>query len=103
MRVFGGSCVAVAFVTGAVALLWSLFPRASAGQIKIAVAAAQGGVRPSVAPPLLDAWQAYLALAQYIAATFWTWSLGRIAMTDCHDGLRFCPGSVRIACWDPGA
>jgi subtilisin family serine protease len=63
MRVFGGSCVAAAFVTGAVALLWSLFPRASAGQIKTAVAPAQGGVRRSVAPPLLDAWQAYLALA----------------------------------------
>jgi subtilisin family serine protease len=64
MRVFGDSCVAAAFVTGAVALLWSLFPRASAGQIKTAVAPAQSGARRSVAPPLLDAWQAYLELAR---------------------------------------
>lgn len=64
MRVFSGPSVAAAFVTGAVALLWSLFPRASAGQIKTAVAPAQGGARRSAAPPLLDAWQAYLELAR---------------------------------------
>ena len=34
---FGGTSVAVPFVTGAIALLWSEFPAASAAQIKLAV------------------------------------------------------------------
>ena len=46
-----GTSGAVAFVTGALALLWSRHPRASASQLKRAVA---GGPRRSVTPPLLD-------------------------------------------------
>jgi subtilisin family serine protease len=55
----GGTSVAAAFVTGAVALLWSLFPAASAGEIKRAVSGA--GRRRGVTPPLLDA-EAALAI-----------------------------------------
>jgi subtilisin family serine protease len=49
----GGTSAAAAFVTGAVALLWSLFPAASPGEIKGAVSGA--GRRRGVSPPLLDA------------------------------------------------
>jgi subtilisin family serine protease len=59
-----GTSVAAPFVTGAVALLWSLFPTASAGTIKSAVAPHDAGSRRSVAPPLLDAWRAYVALTR---------------------------------------
>jgi subtilisin family serine protease len=59
----GGTSVAAPFVTGAVALLWSEFFDASAGQIKLAVT--QGSVRrrASVVPPLLNAEAAYRALS----------------------------------------
>ena len=39
----GGTSVATPFVTGAIALLWSEFPAASAAQIKLAIAKAAGG------------------------------------------------------------
>jgi subtilisin family serine protease len=51
-RTGGGTSSATAFVTGAIALLWSLFPRAGAEQLR---RAATNGPRRSVAPPLLDA------------------------------------------------
>jgi subtilisin family serine protease len=57
-----GTSVAAPFVTGTIALLWSLFPSATARQVKLAVT--QAAVRRvSVVPPLLDAWTAYQTLA----------------------------------------
>jgi subtilisin family serine protease len=58
----GGTSVAVPFVTGAIALLWSEFPVASAAQIKLAVTQAYKPRRAAVVPPLLDAWAAYQIL-----------------------------------------
>ena len=55
----GGTSVAVPFVTGAIALLWSEFPAATAAQIKLAIAQASTLRRASVVPPLLDAAAAY--------------------------------------------
>lgn len=59
---FGGTSVAVPFVTGTIALLWSEFPSASAAQIKIAVTQGTSPRRASVVPPLLDAAAAYQIL-----------------------------------------
>lgn len=58
----GGTSVAVPFVTGATALLWSEFPRATAAQIKLAITQATTPRRASVVPPLLDAAAAYQIL-----------------------------------------
>jgi len=55
----GGTSVAAPFVTGAVALLWSEFPTASAAEVKAAVTRAIAGRRTTVTPPLLNAWAAY--------------------------------------------
>ena len=61
-RTFGGTSAAAPFVTGAIALLYSAFPAASAAQMKLAVT--QGfAPRRTVVPPLLDAWAAYQTLA----------------------------------------
>ena len=59
---FGGTSVAVPFVTGTIALLWSEFPTASAAQIKLAITRAYQPRRASVVPPLLDAASAYQTL-----------------------------------------
>ncbi|MDF0673045.1 MAG: S8 family serine peptidase [Nitrospira sp.] len=59
----GGTSVAVPFVTGAIALLWSEFPAANAAQIKVAVTQAHQPRRTSVVPPLLDAASTYHALS----------------------------------------
>jgi subtilisin family serine protease len=61
-RTFGGTSAAAPFVTGAIALLYSEFPTASAAQIKLAVTQAFAP-RRTVVPPLLDAWAAYQTLA----------------------------------------
>jgi subtilisin family serine protease len=55
-RTFGGTSAAVPFVVGAIALLWSEFPSASAAQVKLAVTQDDGQRRRAIAPPLLDAW-----------------------------------------------
>jgi subtilisin family serine protease len=55
----GGTSVATPFVTGAIALLWSEFPTATAAEVKLAITQAYGSRRSSVVPPLLDAWAAY--------------------------------------------
>lgn len=62
-RTFGGTSAAAPFVTGAIALLWSEFPGATAAQIKLAVTQAGVARRGGVAPPVLDAWAAYQVMA----------------------------------------
>jgi subtilisin family serine protease len=56
-----GTSVAVPFVAGAIALLWSEFPAATAAQIKLALM--PGPRRASVVPPLLNAAMAYQILS----------------------------------------
>lgn len=58
----GGTSAAAPFVTGALALLWSEFPTATAAAIKFAVTQASTPRRTTVIPPLLNAWSAYQAL-----------------------------------------
>ncbi|PDZ39792.1 peptidase S8 [Bacillus cereus] len=60
----GGTSVATPFVTGAIALLWSCFPKATATEIKFAITHAQKSMRKSIVPPLLDAWSAYQLLTK---------------------------------------
>lgn len=55
----GGTSAAAPFVTGAIALLWSQFPAATAIEVKAAIAQAYAPRRRTVVPPLLDAWAAY--------------------------------------------
>jgi subtilisin family serine protease len=55
----GGTSVAVPFVAGALALLWSEFPAASAAEVRAALTQAIAGRRTTVTPPLLNAWAAY--------------------------------------------
>lgn len=59
LSVFGGTSVAVPFVTGAIGLLWSEFPAATAAHIKLALSQTTTQRRASVVPPLLDAMAAY--------------------------------------------
>ncbi len=58
-----GTSFATPFVTGAIALLWSMFPSATVAEIKFAVTKSDGKRRTTVVPPLLDAWSAYQFLA----------------------------------------
>jgi subtilisin family serine protease len=58
----GGTSVAVPFVTGTIALLWSEFPAATAAQIKLAISQTSARRRASIVPPLLDAATAYQSL-----------------------------------------
>ena len=60
----GGTSVAVPFVTGATALLWSEFPSATAAHIKLALTQAAAPRRRSVVPPLLDVAAAYGILSR---------------------------------------
>jgi subtilisin family serine protease len=55
----GGTSAAAPFVTGAIALLWSEFPTATAAELKFAATHAYIPRRTTVVPPLLDAWAAY--------------------------------------------
>lgn len=58
-QTFSGTSAAAPFVTGAIALLWSEFPEANAGEIRSAITQGMTGRRRAIAPPLLDAWAAY--------------------------------------------
>jgi subtilisin family serine protease len=60
----GGTSVAAPFVTGAIALVWSEFPDASAGQIKLAVTNAHAQRRPTVVPALLNAGAIHAAMRE---------------------------------------
>jgi subtilisin family serine protease len=59
---FSGTSAAAPFVTGAVALLWSEFPNASAADIKLAITQPYAARRNTVVPPLLNAWTSYQSL-----------------------------------------
>jgi subtilisin family serine protease len=59
----GGTSVAAPFVTGTIAILWSVFPRASAVEVKHAVTICAHGRRITIVPPLLDAWGSYKMMA----------------------------------------
>jgi subtilisin family serine protease len=60
-----GTSAATAFVTGTIALLWSIMPEATASQMKLAVSQAGVSRRCSVAPPVLDGWGAGQTLARH--------------------------------------
>lgn len=61
-RRFGGTSAATPFVTGTAALLWSLYPSASAARIRHSLLHAARAARNSIAPPLLDAQASWDAL-----------------------------------------
>src|SRR5262245_3915497 len=61
---FGGTSAAAPFVTGAIALLWSAFPVATAAEVRLAVTQAYTPRRNTVVPPLLDTWAAYQAMTK---------------------------------------
>lgn len=56
---FSGTSAAAPFVTGAIALLWSESPSASAAELKYALFQSSILRRNTVVPPLLDAWAAF--------------------------------------------
>lgn len=58
----GGTSVAAPFVTGAIGLIWSEFPAATAAEVKLAITQSYGRRHATVTPPLLDAWAAYKML-----------------------------------------
>jgi subtilisin family serine protease len=58
----GGTSAAAPFVTGAIALIWSLVPAASGAELRLAFLQAHARVRTTVTPPLLNGWAAYQAL-----------------------------------------
>jgi subtilisin family serine protease len=58
----GGTSAAAPFVTGSIALIWSLFPAASAAELRLAIVQAHVRARTNVTPPLLNAWAAYQIL-----------------------------------------
>lgn len=63
LKLSRGSSVAAPFVTGAIALLWSVFPRASARDVRLALRPLSSPRPGSLMPILLNAWAAYEFLA----------------------------------------
>jgi subtilisin family serine protease len=63
---FGGTSAATPFVTGTIALLWSEFPAATAAEVRYAVTHAAAPRRPTVVPPLLNAWGAYHLMKAFV-------------------------------------
>lgn len=61
----GGTSAAAPFVTGAIALLWSEFPEATASEVRLALT---GPARNAIVPPLMDAWLAYQVMVRASAA-----------------------------------
>jgi subtilisin family serine protease len=61
----GGTSVAAPFVTGAIALVWSEFPDAGAGQVRLAVTQAHAQRRPTIVPALLNAWAIHAAMQEF--------------------------------------
>lgn len=59
LALFSGTSAAAAFVTGAIALLWSEFPSASSSQIRHAISGYPRQRRNTVVPPLLNARAAF--------------------------------------------
>ena len=59
LSIFNGTSVATPFVTGTIALLWSIFPDASATEIKSAVIQSWKPMRQTIIPPLLNADETY--------------------------------------------
>jgi len=64
---FSGTSAAAPFVTGAIALLQSIFPNATGAEVKLAVTRANGSRRSTVVPPLLDAWGAHQVMTTTLA------------------------------------
>jgi subtilisin family serine protease len=62
-RAFDGTSVAAAFVTGAIALLCSEFPTATADRIRHSVLTASARPRRGIVPPLLRADASFKRLA----------------------------------------
>ena len=58
----GGTSAATPFVTGAIALVWSLIPGASGADLRLAFLNAHARSRTTVTPPLMNGWAAYQAL-----------------------------------------
>jgi subtilisin family serine protease len=58
----GGTSAAAPFVTGAIALIWSLFPATSGSELRLAFLRAHGRARATITPPVLNAWAAYQAM-----------------------------------------
>jgi subtilisin family serine protease len=63
---FGGTSAATPFVTGTIALLWSEFPAATAAEVRHAITHASAPRRPTVVPPVLDAWGAYHMMQTFV-------------------------------------
>jgi subtilisin family serine protease len=62
--VMAGTSVAAPFVTGAVALMWSEFPAATAAEVKSAITQSNTLRRTTIIPPLLNAWESYRMMAK---------------------------------------
>jgi len=62
-QTFGGTSAAAPFVTGAIALLWSLFPKAPPAEVNLAVTRSGRQPHKALVPPLLNASAAYEVMA----------------------------------------